>query len=470
MTTRVPKLRPIAWVILLLLFAAGAGAATSSYWLPWAKSLRPSNDNQPTKESAAHDDHEEGHGHDHGGGGHAGHSEDTSIKLSANGLKNIGFRPFTVEVGSFTKTTTLPAMVAERPGRSQLHVTAPLTGVITKIMPTQGATVVPGDSMFEMRLTHDELVSAQAEFIRTAESLEVVNREIKRLMSIDEGIREGKRVRDQEYEKQKLEASLRAERQALLLHGLTDEQVDGILKDRKLFQFLTVKAPQHADDSEKCQQTHPFSVQDLPVKVGQQVESGAVLSVLSDHCELYVEGRAFEDDATHLRDAARMKGPITAVLMSGEREAGTVENLQLLFLADHIDPDSRAFRFYLNLPNEIVLDQTSANGQRFVDWKFKPGQRMELRVPVEKWDERIVLPVEAVVQEGPESYVYQQNGEHFDRVPVHVEFRDRNSVVVANDGSVFPGDVIAGSGAYQMHLALKNKSGGGIDPHAGHNH
>jgi len=53
---------------------------------------------------------------------------------------------------------------------------------------------------------------------------------------------------------------------------------------------------------------------------------------------------------------------------------------------------------------------------------------------------------------------------------VHVEYRDRFSVVVANDGSLFPGDLVALSGAQQMQLALKNKSGGGVDPHAGHNH
>ena len=31
---------------------------------------------------------------------------------------------------------------------------------------------------------------------------------------------------------------------------------------------------------------------------------------------------------------------------------------------------------------------------------------------------RIVLPVDAVVDEGVESFVFQQNGDHFDRVPV----------------------------------------------------
>jgi hypothetical protein len=67
-------------------------------------------------------------------------------------------------------------------------------------------------------------------------------------------------------------------------------------------------------------------------------------------------------------------------------------------------------------------------------------------------------------------YVYRQNGEQFEQVPVHVEYRDRESVVVANNGSLFPGDIVAGQGAYQIHLALKNKAGGGVDPHAGHQH
>ena len=51
-----------------------------------------------------------------------------------------------------------------------------------------------------------------------------------------------------------------------------------------------------------------------------------------------------------------------------------------------------------------------------------------------------------------------------------VEYRDLQSVVIAQDGSLFPGEVVALTGAAQMQMALKNKSGGPIDPHAGHNH
>jgi hypothetical protein len=81
-----------------------------------------------------------------------------------------------------------------------------------------------------------------------------------------------------------------------------------------------------------------------------------------------------------------------------------------------------------------------------------------------------VLPAEAVAREGAESYVFQENGDQFERVPVHVRYRDQQTAVIANDGSLYPGDIIALRSAHQLQMALKNKSGGGVDPHAGHNH
>lgn len=450
---------------LLVVAIAITAAATSRIWLPRVNHLFTASTVEPAEERAGHDDGHAEHGH-----GHAGHSEDVSIKLSANGLKNIGYRPVVIEVGEFTRHINLPAMVVERPGRTQIHISAPLTGVVTKIYPVQGAAIAPESPLFEIRLTHEELVTAQSDLIRTAESLDVVNREIARLESLGEGIVAGKRILEQEYEMQKLQASLRAERQALLLHGLNEKQADSIIENRQLFQTLTVRAPEHTHESEACSMEHYFHVKSLPINLGQQVQAGEVLGVLADHCELYLEGRAFEDDTARLREAARNDWKVAATLLVGDRVTDRIESLKLLFAADHIDPQSRAFRFYLSLPNEVVLDQVSPGGHRYLEWRFKPGQRMEIRVPVERWQDRIVLPVEAIVEEGAETYVYQQNGGHFDRIPVHVEYRDQESAVIANDGSVFPGDVVAARGAYQMHLALKNKAGGAVDPHAGHSH
>lgn len=453
-------------VMVAVVLVAGTAWVTQSRWRPAVQRQVTELRNGSSNGSKSTDDH----GHDHHGHDHANHSEETSIELSPNGLKNIGYRPMTVELGTYTKYLDFPGMVMEWPGRTRIQISAPMTGIVTAIHTVQGAAVPEDAPLFDIRLTHEELVTAQSNLIRTAENLEVVEREIQRLRSLDEGIVAGKRVLEQEYEKQKLEASLKAERQALLLHGLNEEQVQSIVKDRKLFQTLTVHAPEHSHEGEACLQDHLFHVQNIPVHVGQQVQAGEVLGVLADHCELHIEGRAFADDAAVLREAVRQGWEVEASLLVGDRETDRIQGLKLLYLSDQVDPQSRALRFYLSLPNEVVLDQTSPAGHQYIEWRFKPGQRVELRIPVEHWKDRIVLPVEAIVEEAAESYVYQQNGDHFDRVPVHVEYRDRRSVVIANDGSLFPGDVVAARGAYQMHLALKNRSGGGVDPHAGHQH
>ena len=95
---------------------------------------------------------------------------------------------------------------------------------------------------------------------------------------------------------------------------------------------------------------------------------------------------------------------------------------------------------------------------------------MQLQIPVEQWVDQIVVPIDAVVSEGIERYVFQQNGDSFQRVAIHEKYRDQTHVVIENDGAIYPGDVIVGRGAHQIFLALKNKSGSAIDPHAGHNH
>lgn len=423
-------------------------------------------DGEAASSNAASETHEEEGEHAHVHGAEA----TNSLALSERGLKNIGFIPYTVKLEAFEKTEQLPAMVVEQPGRTQIELTSPFSGVLSTVFVVQGETIEAGSPMFEVRLTHEELVNSQQDLLNTAENLEIVDREIARLSGLGDGVVAGKRILEQQYEKQKLEVSLRSAEQALLLHGLTESQIAEILKTRKLLRSVTVYAPEHSHAGEACPDDHAFHIQSLPVAPGQQIDATQELAVLADHCELYLEGRAFEDDAQGLRNAAKNGWGISAKLVTGGDDAIGVTDLKLLYLADSIDPATRAFRFYLPLPNKVVLDQRNQAGKRFIDWEFKPGQRFEVRVPTEKWAERIVVPIEAVVEEGAEYYVYRQNGNSFDRIPVHVEYRNNKEAVIANDGAIFPGDVIAGRGAYQMHLALKNKSGGGVDPHAGHNH
>ncbi len=398
---------------------------------------------------------------------HGAEEHDDAIELSEQALKNIGFESYPVRLSTFVRRIPMPGMIVERPGRSQIQVAAPMTGIVTKINVMEGTAVEPGTPLFELRLMHEELVAAQADFVRAAETLAVVRSELGRLQSAEEGVIAGRRILEQQYEERKLEAELRAGRQALLLHGLTSDQIDEILTRGKLFQVQHVSAPTHEHDRDDCRADHLFHVQSLPVKIGQMVEVGQVLCVLADHCELFVEGRAFEDDLAALRRAVENDWDVSADSAGGGE---SIEGLKVLYLADRVDEPSRTFRFYLRLVNRIEQERRSETGLRFIDWRYKPGQRVELHVPVERWENRIVLPAQAVVREGPECYVYRQEGARFERVAVHLEYQDRRSAVIAADGSLMPGETVAAGGAFQIHLAFMNRSGAGIDPHAGHNH
>ena len=386
----------------------------------------------------------------------------------------MGLKLAKVELREFERTITVPAMVVERPGRSAMQVAAPLTGVVTRIWPLQGETVTPGQPLFDLRLTHEEVVEAQAEFLRIAEELDVIKREIARLEEIAAGgAIAGKTLLERQYEQQKLEGVFRAQRQRLLLHGLSTTQVDEIVAKRTLLGALTVTVPDQFDEqgkAEKADSPRLLQIEELKVTIGQYVQAGDPLCILADHAKLYIQGKAFEQDAPALEKAASNDWRLKAIVEGTGTERQIVPDLPIVYLANKIEPESRAFLFYVELPNRVIRSQERPDGHRFSNWQFKPGQRIELLIPVERWTDRIVLPLDAVVQDGPESYVFEQNEGHFDRRAVRVEYRDQYSAVIANDGTLQPGKMVVVSGTYQVHLSLKNKSGGAPDPHAGHNH
>jgi multidrug efflux pump subunit AcrA (membrane-fusion protein) len=433
------------------------------------------------------------------------------IELSEQAQQNIGLETIDLKPTTFSRTITVPGIVTEKPGHSDVEMTAPLTGVVTQVYPLRGETVAPGDALFRMRLTHEEIVQAQADLLKTTEELDVVRREIKRLDSITEGVVPGRTIVEREYEKQKLEAVQRAQKQALILHGLSEEQVQGILKERQLLNEVLIYTPgsgerkaeggapataveravleeaadqqrsfrlQRSPDSQTDRHTDLtpprtrrfFELESLFVEQGQHVDVGKPLCRLGDHTSLYIEGRAFEREAELLTGAVAQDWKLSAVFETGTAKPEIIEDLSIVYLSNAVDKESRAFPFYVELLNEIARDARTTEGHRFLSWRYKPGQRVQLLVPVEQWPSRLVVPADAVVQDGAETYVFQRNGDLFERRTVHVEYQDQRSAVLANDGSVYPHEHIVVTGAYQLHLAIKNKAGSTVDPHAGHHH
>jgi cobalt-zinc-cadmium efflux system membrane fusion protein len=188
----------------------------------------------------------------------------------------------TIKRSDFDRTISVPAMVIERPGRTQIEVSAPMTGIVMRIYPLRGEAVAPGEPLFDLRLMHEDLVQAQSTFLRTLEQLDVIKREDARLEDVTaSGAIAGKRLLERQYEQQQTEAQLRAQRQALMLHGLTEKQVDGISASRRLLQDVTIVAPQPTG-CQSCRGHEEYlQVAELAVLSGEYVATGGRLCMFS---------------------------------------------------------------------------------------------------------------------------------------------------------------------------------------------
>lgn len=468
----VPSRRALTFTALVLI--VGLGWLTFDFWRPFARKGWSAIAGTPDGAAAQTDEH--GTGSKKPGGAVV-----DWIQLSDQARKNIGLKTGEVTVGAFTRTVNIPGIVAERPGRTTIRVAAPLTGVVTDVFAEPGQTVKPGDLLFILRLNREEIVQAQIAYLQTLEAIDVENKEIARLESIQAGVIAQKVVLERKFERQKLDARRRAEQQALLLLGLSQEQVDAIVESRQLLKEFRIAAPMphdeaaddhvgngltgHTHDSSESLSSPRLILDVLSVQRGDAIAAGTTLCTLADLSMLYLEGRAFERDADALTQAAAKGWPVSALPEEG---GDIIGNLEIAHVENRIDAETRTLVFHAYLPNTIVHETSSDDGRRFPTWRFKPGQRMRVRLPVERFEDKVVLPAEAIAHEGPDRYVFIENGPRFDRRPVHVEFADGERAVIANDGSLFPGDVVALNGAHQLLMALKNQT---VDPSvAAHGH
>ena len=197
--------KTIVWLVVLVSIGVVA-TATYAQWKPYAdrfmayiqnKDLEPKEDEEDAADAPSE-------------------TPDT-LTLTPQAWKNIGLVTDTVSPSDFVKVVSVPAIVVDRPGRSQIQISAPMTGIVTQVYPLERQAIEPGDALFDLRLTHEDVVTAQSEFLTQLQSLDVINKELARLKRIGEGVIPGKRIIEQEYKRDEAQTSLAATRRAASL-------------------------------------------------------------------------------------------------------------------------------------------------------------------------------------------------------------------------------------------------------------
>ena len=420
------------------------------------------------------------------------HSAD-HIELSETAQTGMGLKTGRLDRSDYQATYRVPAFVRELPGASDLRLDSRFEGVISRLLVSEGQTVSAGHPVYEIELTDQSLIVAQADLLDALQQIGIVNLEIERL---EPRVRSGgvasKTLLEARYQKQRLEAQVQTRTQELLLRGLSQGEIDGITENRKLVRKITVSVPEGLIPPQlngpgiRAVGPEQFIVEKLLIKPGAMARPGDSICTLSWHAVLAIEGNAYENDLPRLRDLLASGEPI-GVSVGPDDEEEILSARKIAWVSNHVDEETNTYPFYLYLDNEVVFDNRQADPDgSFVAWKWKPGQRAHIRIPDRKFSQVFLVPDDAVAVDGLRNFVFRWNGlvdhdhgadepdhEHFDEfqaIEVPVIHRDQEFAIIELPGTLRPGDRIAFNHAAQLMFALKTGSGGGHAHGHGHSH
>lgn len=366
------------------------------------------------------------------------------IILSDQAQRNLGLTAKRLESGEFWKTVTIQGMIVDRPGFSDREIVSPAVATVVELFHVPGDMVLPGDRLFTLKLASESLQQTQSELFKTSENIKLAAARLERLRSGGEAIAQARLI-EVENEIARLEVAAQAYRQELLNRGFSSGDIGGVAEGKLLTEITLVAPPRPvappsgkiADDSAaEDKQPLAYEYQELKVELGEQVQAGYTLCHLSNHQFLAIEGRAFRDETFQLERSVEEGWPVEVDFQEDANSSWPAieETFPISYIANTIDPVTRTFAFLMPLENQY---KTVDHGERKqLLWRFRPGQKVLLRIRIERLEDVFVLPADAVVLEGAEAFVFTQNVNTFERKAVQVLLRDRERVVLANDGSL----------------------------------
>lgn len=409
------------------------------------------------------------------------------VLITEFAARNLKLRTGRVQSAPFTRQIRIPGTVRERTALSDLAVSSRVQGVVSEVYTQPGQAVRLGQPLFRIELTGEELARAQSSLLDAIQRTDTAAKELKRLQTAaDVGGVPANKLQQLKYDQQRFELEQENRRQELLIRGLTEEQVAEIVDSGKLIREVVVRMPAELEDTAP---TSPrdgevsfddglgFTIEDLHVHPGKAVRPTDRLCDVAYHTNLYFEGQAFEKDVDLIR-AITQDDRRVGIEFGTEQEPTHVANLRIIYIDNHVDPETQTFRFYIPIHNEVMGDVRDGDVV-FRSWRFKPGQRGHVTVPVEQLTGHFPLPREAVFIDGPDAFVFrrlpddhvhseEENADHdhdhsrdkeYEAVPVHVIFTDERTTVVAANDELQAGDRIAINRAHDLYLAMKSGDG-----------
>ncbi len=360
---------------------------------------------------------------------------DAPRTVSPQVARVIGLKTAEVDFGRVERVLRLTGTVEAAPGHVRA-VSPRVSGVIAGVRVRVGDTIKRGDVLVEIDSTELAQLDAQItqaqsmadkaamEAKTTADLAKLAEAELARLeanaQSVSANVLSDRRI-----------AALTAraaERAALLELAQTKAQIQALTRVREA-RLPTDLA--RLTDAGHIELLAPIDgvVTARNAVIGVGVQEGVPLLTIADHSKVQIEAELPESLAERLttpggqgvrlrRDPA---GPVIA--------AGAVR-----FLSPSVDPVKRTAH--------VLIDAENASGA------LRAGMFVDASIVLSESDDAVVVPVPAVLSEGPLWFVFIKEGEQFVKRDI-VPGQRSDATIEVLDGLV-PGDVVVTQGAYSL--------------------
>ena len=108
---------------------------------------------------------------------HSGHGDTSIVELLESSMNNMELSVGKFEVRDYFKKIRIPAHVVERIPQSRRRISATIGGRVNKVFVAPGQAVLPGDQLFELRITDEAVSESQVRLLALLTEVDVLDQD-----------------------------------------------------------------------------------------------------------------------------------------------------------------------------------------------------------------------------------------------------------------------------------------------------
>lgn len=338
----------------------------------------------------------------------------TGVEIDEAAAASIGLKTAVVEIRAIARTLKLTGAV-QVPPDSRAFIGSRVEGKIASVYTNVGDRVKAGQVLATVQ--SPEFETMQVELLRATAELPVLEAaadRLKKLLAIEAVAQKDVQNAAAQYEAKRSELAGLIERLEIL--GLSQSQITNLQKTQKLVRALPVSA------------LLTGTVVNRTAVAGSPVSTSGPIFEIDNLATVWIEGDVFEGQLSEVRPG--LPAAVTVPAYPGQMFEGKVQSI-----IPTLDLEKRTARLRVVLSNPQGL--------------LKPGMFATLSITVGKEPSGVVVPIDALIEQGGSVFVFVRNGEQFVKQNVVVSARDDRYAQIS--WGLVPNDVVVTDGKMQIY-------------------